>query len=71
MHYAEILIGHFREMVGIWPVASCYFALWSKVVILDLELLMHCRSCASPLVVTKLLLVSPFVFLSAAPLLPN
>jgi len=20
------LIGHFREMVGNWPVASCYFA---------------------------------------------
>ena len=54
------LIGNFREMVGNWPVASCYFALWSKVMILDLELLMHCRSCASPLVVTKLLLVHLF-----------
>ena len=28
MHHAEILIGHFREMVGNWPVASCYLALW-------------------------------------------
>jgi len=28
MHHAEILIGHFREMVGSWPVASCYFVLW-------------------------------------------
>jgi len=27
MHHAEILIDHFREMVGNWPVASCYFAL--------------------------------------------
>ena len=27
MHRAEILIGHLREMVGNWPVASCYFAL--------------------------------------------
>jgi len=27
MHHAEVLIGHFREMVGNWPVASCYFAL--------------------------------------------
>jgi len=27
MYHAEILIGHFREMVGNWPVASCYFAL--------------------------------------------
>jgi len=24
----KILIGHFREMVGNWPVASCYYALW-------------------------------------------
>ena len=24
VHHAEILIGHFREMVGHWPVASCY-----------------------------------------------
>jgi len=29
MHHADILIGHFREMVGNWPVASCYFALCS------------------------------------------
>ena len=28
MHHAEILIGHFRETIGNWPVASCYFALW-------------------------------------------
>jgi len=28
MHYAEVLIGHFREMVGNWPLASWYFALW-------------------------------------------
>jgi len=28
MHHAEILIGHFREIIGNWPVASCYFALW-------------------------------------------
>jgi len=28
MHHAEILIGHFREMVGNWPVASFYFALY-------------------------------------------
>jgi len=27
MHHAEILIGRFGEMVGNWPVASCYFAL--------------------------------------------
>ena len=27
MHHGEILIGHFREMVRNWPVASCYFAL--------------------------------------------
>jgi len=27
MHHAEILIGHFREMVRNWPVANCYFAL--------------------------------------------
>jgi len=27
MHHAEILIGHFREMVGNWPLVSCYFAL--------------------------------------------
>jgi len=24
----SFLIGHFREMVGNWPVAGCYFALW-------------------------------------------
>jgi len=35
MHHAEILIGHFREMVGNWPVASSYLApcnvmLWSQ-----------------------------------------
>jgi len=31
MHHAEILIGHFGEMVGNWPLPSCYFALstWS------------------------------------------
>ena len=27
MHHAEILIGHFREIVRNWPVASCYFVL--------------------------------------------
>jgi len=27
MHHAQILIGHFRKMVGNWPVASYYFAL--------------------------------------------
>ena len=27
MHHAEILIGHFREMVRNWPVTSCYFVL--------------------------------------------
>jgi len=31
MHHAEILIGHFGEMVGNWPVASCYFALCHTV----------------------------------------
>jgi len=28
MHHAKILVGHFREMVRNWPVASCYFTLW-------------------------------------------
>jgi len=27
MHHAEILIGHFRETVRNWPVASSYFTL--------------------------------------------
>jgi len=36
MHHAEILIGHFREMVGNWPVASCYFALWCIIMLLQL-----------------------------------
>jgi len=31
MHHAEILISHFGEMVGNWPVASCYFALCSPM----------------------------------------
>ena len=31
MLHAEFLIGCFREMVGNWPVVSCYFALWLQL----------------------------------------
>jgi len=32
MHHAEILIGHFREMVGNWPVASKFSSISKKTV---------------------------------------
>jgi len=28
VYHAEILLGDFGEMVGDWPVASCYFVRW-------------------------------------------